>query len=280
MAVFNYLRLSLSTPPVGELLVGERDNPDVDRQEFLLNMFSARRDFFYSGKQYSYVPLTVDRLSYRVVGLVGRPHEQTVNGPPESLFAPQQSKYHRAAVVVGDLSKEKQIVAMQYRHDVGSPERIITAIAEQFIRERKGFSWHVDVAYISYEREFWGAVNDYRGTITELRFEFFPPNGVFGFDRWKEFNKKLLEQNNGGKSEYAIKNDDGGLDPKGEFVKEAIEYTSQGPGRAIMKSGRRVIYSSSSERQKAEVPDDLLPTASDRIAPLGLWDYVFSRLIR
>ena len=158
-----------------------------------------------------------------------------VNSGPEKLFALTKTNHYKAAFLAVDVSEDQQVVSFEKRQDVGSSQRILQAMLEEMVRERKGFSWHTDVEYISSEKDFWLAAKEYRGRITELSFEFYPPNGLKGFEKFKEFDRLAKQQANGQSSEYSIKNPNGTVLPEGAFVESAVEYAAEGPGRITLK---------------------------------------------
>lgn len=279
MPTFEYLQLSLSVPTIGALAEdGERHEPEVDRQAYLTEVFSLRRDFFYSGRQYTYVPAPPDVQGPDVyAGYIGKPVEELVNAGPDELFALTKSKHYKASFVVVDVQAERQVVAFERRQDVGSAHRILEALFESVVRERKGFSWHTDIEYKSSEKDFWHAAEEYRGRITELTFEFYPPNGLLGFDKFKEFDRIAKHQANGQSSEYSIKNPDGAVRPEGEFVESAAEYAAEGPGKITMKEGRKTLFSSRQAKRTKDAPEGLMPRQSEPAKILGLITFLFGK---
>ena len=145
------------------------------------------------------------------------------------------------------------------------------------MRERRSISWHTDIEYKSSESDFWVAAKRFKGQITELKFEFFPPNGLKGFDKFKEFDRLAKQQANGQSSEYSIKNPDGAVLPEGEFVESAVEYASEGPGRILLKQGRRTLFNSSQAKRTTDVPEPLMPRQGEGAKILGIVSFLFGR---
>lgn len=279
MPVFEFLRLSLSIPTIGDLAKEDkREQPDISRREYLTEAFSHRRDFFYSGRQYTFVPCPNETQGPNIFsGFVGKPVVEMVNSGPEELFALTKAKHYKAAFLAIDVSEDQQIVSFEKRQDVGSAQRILQAMLEAVVRTRKGFSWHTDVEYISSEQDFWLAAKEYRGRITELSFEFYPPNGLRGFEKFKEFDRIAKQQANGQSSEYSIKNTNGAVLPEGPFVESAVEYAVEGAGRITIKEGRRTLFSSKQARKTKDAPEIIMPRHSEKSKILGLIGWLFEK---
>lgn len=173
----------------------DRTEPSKDRTEFLTDAFSNRRDFFYRGRKYTYIPGPKGTITKEEIpGYIGKPVEEFVNDGPEKLFALTRKEHWKASFIVIDVRKDRQIVAFEKRADVGSANGIITALFEDVISQSKTTSWHVDVEYISVVSDFWKAAEELKGKITELVFKFYPPNGLKGFETFKEFDRIAKKQ--------------------------------------------------------------------------------------
>ena len=280
MPTFEFLRLSLSVPTIGDLAKDyDRQEPDLTRKEFLAEVFSKRHDFFYSGRLYTYMPFPIKIAGQDTfAGFIGKPVEELVNDGPDNFFALTPSNHYKAAFLAADISERRQIIAFERGHDIGSSHRIISSMIEHYVKERKGFSWYSDVEYMSLEESFWHAAKKYRGQITELSFEFYPPNGLEGFDEFKKFDRLAKQQANGKSSEYSIKNPDGSVAPEGEFVEDAVEYASEGPGKITMKRGNKTLFNSRDAKRTKDVPESIMPRQGEgeRFKILELLTYLFS----
>lgn len=283
MAKFNFVRLSLSIPTVGPLLVETegRRTPDRTRKDFLRAAFTARRDFFHRGRLFTYVPAPEDaQHEDTAIGYFGKKFSQTVNDGPDNLYRAKTTEFYRASVIAVDLRQDRQIVAFERRYDLGEATALLESFFSDFVRSEESLSWHVDCEYISEERDFWTAVDQHRGEITEVAFEFFPPNGVSGFDSFKKFDKVAKEASNADSSRYSLLNPEGNLVPSGEIIEEAVEYAHEGPGRVQLRNGRRVLYNSQKSRITKEVPEEVMPREVEVTKLLGLVILLFSGLKR
>lgn len=283
MAKFNFVRLSLSIPTIGPLLkeTDGRRAPELTRKDFLHAAFTSRRDFFHRGRLFTYVPAPKDaQHDDTVVGYFGKKFSQTVNDGPDNLYRTKTAEFYRASVVAVDLRPDRQIVAFERKYDLGESTALLESFFSDFVRHEETLSWHVDCEYISEERDFWTAVKQHRGEITEVAFEFFPPNGVSGFDSFKNFDKIAKEASNAESSKYSLLNADGNLVPAGPIVEEAVEYAHEGPGRVQLRHGRKVLYNSQKSRITKEIPEDVMPREVETTKLLGLVLMLFSGLKR
>lgn len=279
MAVFELLRLSLSIPTVGPLISDvQRGEPKVSRDDFLRGLFSEKREFFHSGKLFTFAPSPTNSINDRQLsGYVGKQVEQEFQTGPEKLFAITKEKHWRASFVTIDISEDSQLLYFERRGDVGTAQAIIMSFIEQYIRDFRGFSWHIDVEYLTVEESFWAAVSEHRGEITEAIFEFVPPNVVRGYDKLKELDRMLQQGSNSDSSAYVLKNKDGALDPKGEFIEGAVKYSSEGVGSIKLKRGRSVLFNSKKNRRSEQVAEELMPRGGEKAKILGLVARLFGK---
>lgn len=279
MAEFEFFRLSLSVPTLGPLLEGEdRQEPSLSRQEFLSTIFSIRRDFPHRGRMYVYAPTPKDaHQDNKIGGIIGKQVEQVVNSGPESLFAPEILSHWRIAYLGIDLKSDRQIVAFEVKNEIGSGTSLVQSLVESYVAsDRSKIHWHVDINPIVEESEFWEAVKELKGTIKELTFNFVPPNGITGFESFKEFDKLAKRQANASSSAYTLKNEDAALMPSGETVESAAEYTSEGGGEIIIRGERRkILYRSGSRKRLKAIPESLMPRLGEIAKMLGLLDLLF-----
>lgn len=279
MATFELLRLSLSIPTVGPLAGDDqRSEPKISREDFLRGLFSESREFFHSGKLFTFAPSpTNSGQDNKLSGYIGKQVEQEFQAGPERLFAITKEKHWRAAFVTVDISEDSQLVYFEKRSDVGTAQTIIMSFVEQYIRDFKGFSWHIDAEYLTVEESFWAAVSEHRGEITEAIFEFVPPNVVRGYDKLKELDQMIKKGSNSDSSAYVLKNKDGALDPKGDFVEGAVKYSSEGVGSIKLKKGRSILFNSKRNKRSEQVAEELMPREGERAKILGLIARLFGK---
>ncbi len=283
MPNFEAIRLSLSIPTIGDLARELEDRqPASSRQEFLIEAFSRRIDFFHAGSLYHYVPApTKTNIGSIISGFIGKSVNEKITAGPDELFAQTRTQRYKASFVSLDTSPDHQIVLFEKRSDVGNARNILDQLFSQFIRERQQFSWHVDVEYMSRAVNFWKRAKEFEGSITEISFEFLPPNGLkaeMALDKLKQVDRVAKQTTNAEISEYSLKNKAGQLRPQGSFVRDAINYIEQGGGKATMKNGRHTIYNSHNERVVLDSPELLMPRQAEPTKILGMADWLWSKL--
>ncbi len=269
MPIFEFLRLSLSERPISNTdKKYPKPEPDVPRQAFLTEVFSKRHDFIYRKNKYTYMPFPIENQQKNILaGLIGKPVEELVNAGPDQFFALTKSKGYKAAFLAIDTAKEQQVIAFVKRNDVGNAQAIISTMLKNYVKDRKGVSWHSDVEYISLKESFWSAVEEHEGEITELSFEFYPPNGLQSneaFKILKALNKVAKEEINSNANKFSFKNDDGSINAKGDFVKSAAEYASEGAGKIMMKKGNRALFNSRQAKLTKYISKSLMPMDGDK----------------
>jgi hypothetical protein len=227
--------------------------------------FSIRRDFKHNGQEYSFVPSEHFALEKDIfAGFIGRKITQNVNEGPEQLFAKTKAEHYKAAFFAIDIGEGEQLACMERRADVGNSERILSSLMrEVFISSGKSTGWHTDIEYLTKPDSFWEAVEKNRGAITTLEFEFYPANGLSGFDAWKSFDKVIQKSTNAQSSRYAINNNEGNLQPEGEEIEKAIEYAAEGGGFFKLLRGKRVLFSSRSARKTESAAKEIMPDSAE-----------------
>jgi hypothetical protein len=277
MAVFEFLRLSLSVPKLLPLDGTKHPDPTEDRQSYINYIFGEPHEFFFRRSLFSYVPARSMAMPKGIVaGFIGRRTETLKAQGPEHLFALAPSKEWNAAFLVVDTRPDQQVVAIEKKHDVGASHSVLEHLADSKLKQYRKTAWHVDIEYISNAEDFFEVAKKYLGQITELSFTFHPPNGLRGWDEFKELDRIGKQQTNAEKSEYAFKNKSGGIVPEGEFVNNALEYASEGAGVTKLKAGKRTVYNSRQHKETVEVSEGMMPRDGEEIKVAGTAEHVLA----
>ncbi len=279
MPVFDLLRFSLSAPAKGPLLDEiDGQEPAISRQDFLRFVFGDHCRFFHFGKEYVFTPSPTNSADDPMVsGYIGKEISKSVQSGPENLHALVTSSSWAASFIAMDTRPAEQVLYFEERTDVGSSKAVLLSLVSERVSQFKGSSWVVDVEHKTRVCDFWEAVEKNKGSITQVDFEFVPANGLEGYDMMKNLHKHLTEPSNADQSGVSIKNSKGELVPQGEYVEGALQYASEGVGKATIKSGRKVIFRSEEGKETKEAPEEIMPRDAERPKILGLISYLFGR---
>lgn len=254
MPTFEYLRISLAKPPPNLF------NPEITRQDFLRRVFSRRWDFTYRRRIYTYDPLP-DTGEY-VGGVIGREIAELRNEGPDSHWNLIEQKHWPIAYLCLDLGEREQIAALQNHQRVGSPFGLLKSLLEHATKSDDFAFWRPNVEYISSASDFWVAAKHYAGKITSLSFIFVPPNMLGAKEAIDNLVKAASEEAFSEETELKLKNLEGNLIPAGTLVEASVSTATSGGGEVTMKSGKKIIYSSSANRQTKEIDSDEIPKPS------------------
>lgn len=279
MPVFDLLRFSLSAPAETPLLEGvDKQKPSMSRQDFLRFIFGGRCEFVHFGKTYVFTPSPTNTDSDPMVsGYIGKEISRDVQSGPENLHAMTTSSSWAASFLVMDTRPAEQVLYFEERTDVGSSKAVLLSLAAERVSQFRGTSWVVDIEHKTRISDFWEAVDKFKGSITQVDFEFVPANGLEGYDMVKNLHKHFTEPSNADQSGISIKNSKGELVPKGDYVEGALQYAAEGVGKTKIKSGRKVIFSSEEGKETKEAPEELMPRDAEQPKILGLISYLFGR---
>lgn len=270
MATFEFLRLSLSVPRMGPLDATADSAPSDSREDYIRYLFSQPHSFFFRLSLFSYVPVSSKLLPpYVLAGRIGKRTEKLKMQGPEQEFVLAPAKEWNASFLVVDVRPDEQVVAIERRTDVGTSHGVLEHFFASKLTEYQKTAWHVDIEYISRSSDFFAVAQRYYGQLTELSFTFHPPNGLRGFERFKELDRIGKDQTNADESEYALKNKKGNLNPKGEFVESALDYASEGAGVTKLKAGKKVVFNSRDHKETLEVSEEMMPRQGEEIKVAG-----------
>lgn len=275
MAVFDYLRVSLSRPIAGGLLelYGVEPEPKKSRAEWFEDAFSERRDFFHRGKQYSFLPRG-DAEGF-ATGFFGRDNSGKGRAGPDDDFQEIQLENWDLAFFCINLASDSQIALMQYNGKVGSTRAIIIAFLESLLKHEDFRDWNPHVEFLTLESSFYDVAERYRGQITQLKFMFVPPNALQATEKINDLIKDAKEQVNAEILTHIYDDPKGKLDPRGEIIEGSVTIASRGGGSAEIKVGKRTVFSDRSSKRTEQVGKEDIPDPERPITILGFIANVF-----
>lgn len=263
MPTFEYLRVSLAP--------GQRSlfDADMTRQEFLKEAFGRRWDFTYRKRLYTYDPITID--DGPVGGVVGREIAELHNAGPDTHWEIIEQKHWPIAYLTLDIGEREQIAAFQHHGKVGAPRGLLESLLEHITKTAEFASWRPAVEFVSSSADFWKAAEAYTGKITSLSFSFLPPNMLRAKEAIDDLVRAASDEANSTETEIKMNNPDGNLVPSGTLVEASVSTATQGGGEVTMKSGKKIIYSSSKNRKTKEIDGDDVPKPSSLEQVRGLF---------
>lgn len=185
---------------------------------------------------------------------------------PDQKYAPETIQTNDSVLFVIDLADNSQIAMMEHKNAVGSPKAILDAFFLA-LRRNDGFrDYEPHVKYITSEETYWTVVKEWRGRITQIDFTFIPPNALQSSQKVMDFIKEASRDAHSDTLQHRYKSETGKLNPNAPIIEGSVEVALQGGGEAVVKSGGRVIFSSSESRMTTDIPSDQVPTSAE--APL------------
>lgn len=275
-----FYRISLTKREVGRIIEESGDFEPESKQQFLMNALRENREF--AGKGFSYHYAFVDRVDEFIFGRIGRQRIENAADGPESGFEEKRERVWHAANIVIDTSgsADGQKVAMEKNSDVGSPTAIIKNLIHQINQDAIRSAWTAHVNPITESTEFWQAVEENRGKITELELKFIAPNILGGTDKTRQALRKLRDEANMEETQFKLKNRDGNLEPDTPEVREELDYIAEGGGEVKLKSGKSILYSSGDQDPTSVDIDENLDKAiksEEKSFLKTLADFLFRR---
>lgn len=256
MAVFEYLRISLAKTPAPLF-----EATEMSRQQFLKEALSKRWDFPHQKRILTYDPATGDGEDI-VGGIVGREIREIDSEGPDESWKPVELTHWPYALLAVDIGEREQIAAFQKHSRVGSPRRILSSLLDHIVRQSAYSIWRPQIEYISSSEDFWAAAKAHAGTISSLNFVFVPPNMLRAKEAIDDLVRAASDEANSEETELKLRNPSGNLVPDGDLVKAAVSTATSGGGEVVMKSGTKIIYSSSKNRKTKEIDAEEIPAPS------------------
>ena len=254
---YSFLRLLLVEREMPSMLTEmKKGHVEDSREEYLKKNFAEEFQFEARRSPYRYV--YIGQEGSVLLGRVGREKLETVNLPPERAFdETDQARWHVANFLL-DVShhEDGQKIAFEGIHKLGNPLTIVRGMAERINSKNPEARWETTANTITEAQEFWDAVDEHKGKITEMELSFVAPNLLGGHEKLKESLKTLHEENNMQTTDIKLRNSEGKLEPDSTNVRESLIFIGEGGGNARLKVGRKTIYNSKERAKKELVKDE------------------------
>lgn len=242
------------------------------REEYLRAVFADRWSFEFYGNEFHYVPDEEQPRSDVILARIGRELITTENLPPDEGFADTLHQGWKAVAVIIDPREHQdgQKIAIAINSRVGRAQRLIAGIVGTINDKLPNTDWHIEVEPIPDTESFWHYARKHEGEITNLTFEFVPPNMFGGSDDLSEELRQFRREEHAEKVTLILKAKEG-LDAITKRTKEAVEYISKAGGtiRARAKRGRAFSSSRKTATTKIDEPDMPNETKASALARLA-----------
>ncbi|MXP42533.1 hypothetical protein GRI75_12870 [Altererythrobacter soli] len=242
------------------------------REEYLRAVFLDRWVFEYYGNEFHYVPDEQQPRSDVILARIGRKLTTTENLPPDEGFADTLHQGWKALAVLIDPREHRdgQKAAVALNERVGSPQRLIAEVVRTINSKLPNTDWHIEVEPIPDTESFWQYARKHEGEITNLAFEFVPPNMFGGSDDLSEELRQFRKAEHAEKVTLILKAQEG-LDAVTKRTKEAVDYISKAGGTIRARSKRGRAFSSTRKTattriDEPDVPEETKASALARLA--------------
>lgn len=278
MPTFEHMRVSLSPLAAGDLPL-PAPSPPLSRADYLRRAFEDRRKFIHKGKPFAFQP-TPSTESGFVAGFFSREAPLHGRDGPDHGYVEKVVENWELAFIVQNVEVGDQRAAAEYNHRVGSPLPIVESFMKSLPPSEGFHGYTVYVLPLVSEDDYWDVVKQNTGRITEADFTLIPPNA---FEAKKELAILIQAVNvrsNSEESRHAFLNKDGNLDVRAEQLAGMAEVAMEGAGGATLKAGKKVIYSSKSQKTKTSIEPNEIPKPDNLFALVHLVGRLFSAIRR
>lgn len=250
----------------------QRDLFETDgrnRRQILRDIFCKRRDFTHHGNDFCFAPTTVQHPNPDIlVGKIGKRTLQISFSDPDQGFAETEEPGWIASETILNTSEDRwsgQIMAMEYRADVGKPSAILSSMALMFNELRITGPFTLHIQPISIEKNFWTAMEKYSSNgLTKLSFQMIAPNIGRAGEKTRDLMNKYKSDENIDSAKLELKNEKGALNAMTETVTEYASYVLTGAGRLVAMAGRQKIFDSKDNIKSTSIDKDNNHTIVDR----------------
>ncbi|MER8981086.1 hypothetical protein [Mesorhizobium sp. M0870] len=233
------------------------DGSKLNREQWLREVFSQEIDFIHRKSERRFVPdQSRPKGEQRIVARIGRKTLSHENDPNDHLKEITREQWRACLVIIDPTSHDDgQKVAIETSSIVGSGfgnfESLITTInghspPEPFV---------IELHSITDQTTFWEYVDRHKGKITSIALEVVMPNMFGGSSSFEEDAKQLRDKEKARKIKETIENEDG-LEPETERMRDAVSYATRGGGKVKAKAKGATPYDSTRDKKYIEADVD------------------------
>jgi len=253
---FQYFRFFLS-PIDGNLFSQIPDS----RENAIKTVFNNNYDDYYRGMNYSI--RYVNQIENIVCFKIAKHTSIKRNKSPEENFEPEQvDHWPYIHMIIGLCDKinntHGQIIAVEHKPSViKSPITILRHWADKRNEDLYKFGYVLSINPISYKKSFWNIVNQYKGQIEELVFEYSMPNLFNTGDSLEQDLKNANKNFNATQAKIVFTNKNGSLSlsENNTLLQQSADYVDNGGGEFKIKKKGESSYIMSAKTIKTQNVD-------------------------
>ncbi|RWH73261.1 MAG: hypothetical protein EOQ86_28505 [Mesorhizobium sp.] len=235
------------------------DGSKLNREQWLRGVFSQEIDFIHRKSERRFVPdQSRPKGEQRIVARIGRKTLSHENDPDDHLREITREQWRACLVIIDPTSHDDgQKVAIETSSIVGSGfgnfESLITTINGRSPPE----PFVIELHSITDQTTFWEYIERHKGKITSITLEVVMPNMFGGSSSFEEDAKRLRDNEKARRIKETIENEDG-LEPDTERMRDAVSYATRGGGKVKAKAKGTTPYDSTKDKKyiDADVNDE------------------------
>lgn len=252
---FQLFRLSLLKPKQHDLF---SSGQDPSRSEYLSRAFGIQHRFVHYKNEFHFKPAPVDTAEGALMGRLGRSVTFDENLSPEEGLVEVTHEGWKACVIVVDPSEhaDGQKVSVQVDGRVGTPISILQALVDEINHRSQSSPYHIEVEPIFDSKDFWSFVEENRGNVTSITFEFIAPNGPWNTTSDIKDEMRAWREKVGAQKVITTFQSEDGLDTNSKEIGEAVDYIRKGSGKISAKARGNKRFSSKDKPKSATIEED------------------------
>lgn len=227
-----------------------RDGSRMSREDWLRLVFGTKVSFIHRGAERLFArDEAVADASNRIVARIGRKTLAKESDPHRNLKEFERERWNACLVLIDPTDHpDGQKVAIEQRSDVGSGFANFKSLVDHINDSHKAKPYHIELNPISEKQSFWNYVDKNKGEVTSITLSVALPNMFGGSSSFEEDAKRLRDREGARRLKETIENEDG-LNPDTERMREAVDYTTKGGGIVKARSKRDKPYDSRNDKK-------------------------------
>lgn len=228
-----------------------------DREEWLRRIFGQEVDFLHRKSDRRYVPDEHQPDADRIVARIGRKSLVQENDPDNYLHEVQRERWQACLIVIDPTSHaDGQKIAIQTSSGIGQGYGNFESLVRSINARQPAEPYTIELNSITDQTSFWEYVKANEGRVTSITLEVVMPNMFGGTSSFEEDAKRLRDHEKARRIKEEIQNEDG-LEPDTERMREAVSYVTRGAGRARAKAKGAPPYDSTQDKTFVDVNIDI-----------------------